>query len=348
MTTQTPHISHATALLLAVAALLLTSVTVSFGVGAVPAKAATATPAGYAWPVKPFDQAHPVRANFGDPRTTFTGTPTAVGLRSTGNFGYHFGIDISVPDGTAVYPVRSGTARVFGGHNIARFDSGAGFATQYWHLVPAVHTGQRVVAFKTILGRVQKSFEHVHFAESASGAWVNPLAAGHLTPYTDTKSPSVQGITFRADDAAPDLLPEYVHGRVSIVAEASDQPSQSVPGLWRGLPVAPARITWRIERARDGKVVLPTRTAFDVTSSLPDPTTFWSHYARGTAPNFSTFGVQRAWRLPGTYLYRLAPTGFETRNLANGIYDVVVTAEDVAGNKGSAHQVFIVRNGAKV
>ena len=64
--------------------------------------------------------------------------------------------------------------------------------------------------------------------------------------------------------------------------------------------------------------------------------------------DFSTFGVQRAWRLPGTYLYRLAPTGFETRNLANGIYDVVVTAEDVAGNKGSAHQVFIVRNGAKV
>jgi hypothetical protein len=346
MTTQTSHNSHAKALLLAVAAMLLASLTVSAGVDAVPADAAPSTPAGYAWPVKPFDRAHPVRANFGDPRTTFTGTPTAIGLRGTGNFGYHFGIDISVPDGTAVYPVRSGTASVFGGHNIA-VDSGA-FGTQYWHLVPAVHTGQRVIAFKTILGRVQKGFEHVHFAESTSGGWVNPLAAGHLTPCTDATSPSVQRITFRADDATPDLLPEFVHGRVSIVAEASDLPSLSVPGLWHGLPVAPARITWRIDRARDGKVVVPTRTAFDVTTSLPDPTTFWSHYARGTRQNFSTFGVQRAWRLPGTYLFRLAPSGFETRSLANGIYDVVVTAQDVAGNEGSAHQVFIVRNAARV
>lgn len=347
MRTQTPHIKPSLAQLLALAALILAAVTVASSLQAVPARASDATNASYAWPVKPFDREHPVRGNFGDPRTTFTGAPTVIGLRSTGIFAYHFGIDISAPDGTAVYPVRNGTARVFGAHNVA-VDSGGGRTAQYWHLVPAVRTGQRVTAYHTVLGRVQKSFEHVHFSEFSNGIPVNPLAPGHLTPYTDHREPSVHRITFRVSDTTPDLLPESVYGKITIVAEVSDQTSQSVPGIWHGLPVAPARITWRIERARDNKIVLPTRTAFDVRVSLPDRATFWSHYARGTRQNCSTFGTQRAWRLPGTYLYRLTPTAFATQRLANGIYQIVVTAEDVAGNTSSAHQVFIVRNRAQV
>ena len=40
------------------------------------AQAAANDATGYGWPVKPFDQPHPVRGNFGDPRTIFAGPPT--------------------------------------------------------------------------------------------------------------------------------------------------------------------------------------------------------------------------------------------------------------------------------
>src|SRR2546425_8557731 len=73
-----------------------------------PAQAA-ANQAAYGWPVKPFDQPHPIRGNFGDPRTIFAGPPTQRTLLSgSGVFQFHDGIDISAPDGTAVYPVASG------------------------------------------------------------------------------------------------------------------------------------------------------------------------------------------------------------------------------------------------
>ena len=38
----------------------------------------------YGWPIKPFDEAHPVRANFGDPRTRFDGGESSAG--SAGRF----------------------------------------------------------------------------------------------------------------------------------------------------------------------------------------------------------------------------------------------------------------------
>src|SRR6478752_2410249 len=63
----------------------------------------------YGWPVKPFDRPHPIRGAFGDPRTVFTVAPTAGGvLTGPGLFSFHEGIDISAPNGAAVYPVRDG------------------------------------------------------------------------------------------------------------------------------------------------------------------------------------------------------------------------------------------------
>ena len=80
-------------LLLTTAALLFLGVT----------QQAAASPAGYGWPVKPFDREHPVRGNFGDPRTVFAGPPTRRTLMAAGgSFQFHFGVDISAPNGTAV------------------------------------------------------------------------------------------------------------------------------------------------------------------------------------------------------------------------------------------------------
>src|SRR5438132_706419 len=89
---------------------------------ALPAETSTAAPvhqssaearSSYNWPVKPFDRQHPVRGGFGDPRSVFRGIPTRHGLMTSQcACSYHQGIDISAPDGTAVYPVRSGVVRI--------------------------------------------------------------------------------------------------------------------------------------------------------------------------------------------------------------------------------------------
>jgi hypothetical protein len=305
---------------------------------------ASAAGSGYNWPVRPFDHPHPVRANFGDPRTTFLGPPTRRGLMtSNGVFAFHFGVDIAVPDGTPVYPVRSGVASLRGGLTVA-VDSGDGFVAEYWHIVPTVTAGQKVVAYETVLGHVLKGYEHVHFTEDDHGRAVNPLAPGHLGPYDDSTAPIVHSISFRGSDTGSELLPESLHGRVVLIADAYDVPAMPVPGVWNGLPVAPALLTWRIERARDGRIVVRERTAFDVRAMLPPNGAFWRCYARGTRQNMSNFNGLRAWMEPGVYLYKLSPRPFNTASLPNGIYRLVVTAADIRGNTSTSRQVFIVRN----
>jgi hypothetical protein len=298
---------------------------------------------GYGWPVKPFDRAHPVRANFGDPRTTFNAPPTMPGLMTgSGIFDLHNGIDISAENGTPVYAVRSGTVSLLSGETVA-VDSGDGFVAQYWHIAPAVQPGQQAIADQTVLGYV-KGYEHVHFSEVDNGRPVNPLAPGHLCPYLDTTTPQVVAISFRSSTSGPELLPQFVHGKVIMIANAFDMPALPIPGSWGQLPVAPALITWRIERAKDGRLIVPERTAFDVRSTLPR-TAFWELYARGTRQNMSKFaGYPRGWRVPGVYLYRLTPQPFDTTSIPTGIYDLVVTATDIRGNRSSSRQTFIVRN----
>ena len=67
-----------------------------------------AAASAFPWPLKPFHQQHPIRANFGDPRTLFLNTMLTDGLQGPGTFLFHNGIDIAAPPGTPVYPVMSG------------------------------------------------------------------------------------------------------------------------------------------------------------------------------------------------------------------------------------------------
>src|SRR5207237_1362640 len=225
------------------------------------AQAASNTSYAYGWPVKPFDRPHPVRGNFGDPRTIFAGPPTERTLLSgPGAFQFHDGIDISAPDGTAVYAVASGTvASVM--HQWLVVDSGRGRSFQYWH-----------------------------------------------------------------------------------VASVHDMSTLPVIGEWHDLPVAPALIEWRIQRASTGNVVVPTRVAYDVRNHLPAFGNFWRVYARGTHQNMSVFGKHYSYMQPGVYLYRLAPGGFDTRSLPDNVYELVVTATDIRGNHSSYVQRFSVHN----
>src|SRR5437588_13090518 len=101
----------------------------------------------YPWPIKPFNRQHPIRANFGDPRTRFWNTMLTDGLEGPGLFQFHNGIDISAAEGTPVYPVMSGTARLIDAAAVAVHSPDHKF--QYFHITPAVSDGQHVGAGQT-------------------------------------------------------------------------------------------------------------------------------------------------------------------------------------------------------
>ena len=296
----------------------------------------------YGWPVKPFDRQHPVRGSFGDPRTIFTAAPNMHGVMTGGgSFSLHRGIDVAAPDGTAVYPVISGTVTYVNGEWL-RVESGGGLAFEYWHIRAAVRTGAQVEARKTVLGHILRGSAHVHLTELANGRPTNPLAPGHIGPYADRTTPFVTEISFRRSETSSGVLPNLVRGRVVLVAGAADSPTLSAPDGWSELPVTPATITWRI-KSWTGKLVRGPQVATDFRSALPNRT-LWQVYARGTYQNMAVFGRHYSWAQPGAYLFRLTPRPFDTQTLRDGAYDLVVTATDIRGNSSSRSQRFTVAN----
>jgi hypothetical protein len=305
--------------------------------------------ASYGWPLKPFDQPHPVRGSFGDPRSIFTGTPSlATVLHGSCQCSFHQGVDISGENGTAVYPVADGVVtRISTAKAEERIEVSSGANTfEYWHISVAVRAGQRVEAGRTILGRILRPAGHVHLTERRNGRVVNPLQPGHLSPYRDTTSPQVGAIAFRTPNGTA-LLPNYVHGSFDVVVEVTDSPALAVPGIWNGMPVTPARIAWRITRW-NGRPTGIAGVAWDVRSTVPPDSAFWSVYARGTFQNMSVIGHHYSWLQPGSFLFRLAPSGFRAGRLKSGVYAVVVTATDIAGNSDTRSARFSIANGSAI
>ena len=310
----------------------------------VPATAAT-TVGGYGWPVAPFDQAHPVRAAVGDPRTIFRGSDP---LSAPGTFSFHDGVDIDARNGTPVYPVMSGFVREVRDEGVVVMaDDGRLF--KYMHIAPAVRPGGRVTARETTLGRVKNWAHELHFSElTPDGATVNPLQPGHLTPYRDLTVPTIGRLRVR-DPRGNQLAPFALHGRATLIAEAYDIPN-ALPARGRRskfardrFPVAPAIVTWSLSTV-GGRVVVTTRTAVDFRRSIPPNERFWSVYARGTYQNRSVIGARMHWLLPGRFLFNLTPTPLDTRRLANGVYVATVTAIDVAGNRSSLSERIEIWN----
>jgi hypothetical protein len=310
--------------------------------------ACTAAPAhaSYGYPIAPFHSEHPIRGYFGDPRTVFFGPPTAETLaHSDGHFAFHEGVDISAPNGTAVYPVVSGRV-VSVTHTedwCIRVDTGGGVSFAYWHVTPSVRPGQRVTAYRTLLGHVQRPAGHVHLTQLVAGRPVNPLAPGRLEPFADTNAPQIRSLSFRQPGTVAELMPGFVRGSIDLVADAYDLPTLPVAGHWHGLPTMPALVTWRVQRWT-GKVIVPERTAVDFRSIEPANAAFWSTYARGSYQNMCVFRPHYSFAQPGVYLLELTPRPFDTTSLRDGVYDLVVTASDLAGNRRSATRRFTVHN----
>ena len=260
----------------------------------------------YGWPLKPFNRQHPVRAFFNDPR-----------VGDGGSHAFHFGIDISAPDGTPVYAVEAGTVFREGGRAVAVL-APDGHTMGYWHVVPVVKNRQ-AVHLHQLLGRIEKGWEHVHLAERSRGLYVNPLRPGGLGPYADRMPPTVAGIDFAASPRGFDL-----------VAEAYDMPQPRVPGAWADEPVTPALVSWRIVG------VTRWRNAVDFRSTLLDAKRFGGVYAPATRQNHKgeaglyCFYLTRAWR----------PAA-----LRDGSYRVQVAATDTRGNRAVATTSFTIAQG---
>jgi murein DD-endopeptidase MepM/ murein hydrolase activator NlpD len=313
-----------------------------------PAPRAVAASSAYQWPLKPFDKPHPIRGSFGDPRTVFSDPPTADGLLTErGKFNFHFGVDIWAPNGTSVFPVRSGRVSAVSHikpREYVEVDVGDGRSFQYWHIKPVVRLGDRVEAGKTVLGSILRPFQHVHFAELRSGRVVNPLQEGHLAPYEDTTTPSVESISLRGTETGSALLPARVGGRVSMVAEAYDRRQLRIPGVWQPMPVAPARVAWRLQTLSGQRVA--RGVAADFRGILPSNDRFWGYYASGTYQNMSVFGPRYSWGQPGRFLFKLTRSPFDTESVRDGVYDLVVTVSDIRGNTSSKSLRLTIHNRA--
>ncbi|HMC68961.1 MAG TPA: M23 family metallopeptidase, partial [Mycobacteriales bacterium] len=191
--------------------------------------ASHAAASSYGWPVKPFWRPHPVRGNFGDPRTSFFGPLNQL---TAGAFRFHNGIDISAPDGTAVYAVTSGRVLNVSADHLAAGSVGGHRHFQYWHILPVVRKGQRLTARRSVLGYVLPGQAHVHLTEFHRERVVNPLLPGHLYPYRDRRPPRAESLQFLTLDGQP-LQASHLQGVVTVTATASDLPSLTPPGRWR-------------------------------------------------------------------------------------------------------------------
>jgi hypothetical protein len=313
---------------------------------ALAAPAAAAAPVAfhtYPWPLRPFHHEHPVRANFGDPRTFFAAPLFDGGIEGPGAFSFHNGIDIAGRDGTAVYPVMSGTAKLINNDTAVSVSTGKGRVFEYEHIVPAVRDGQQVVALKTVIGHIARTFGHVHLTEIREGHAWNPLAPGGIAPYRDTLKPRISAIEFRPPASAfTQLDPLGICGTVSIVADALDTPQLRVPGTFAGFPVSPAVVSWSLRRFGGAAIHDETRVA-DFRTTLPAASTFWSVYARGTYQNAPRFENRQFNLMPGRFIFQLTDA-LETRSLANGVYLVSVKASDIRGHTSTLSQRFTVVN----
>jgi hypothetical protein len=304
-----------------------------------PALVAGANASAYPWPIKPFHQQHAIRANFGDPRTRFWNTMLTDGLQGPGLFQFHNGIDIAAPEGTPVYPVISGIASLIDGAAVLVRSPGHKF--QYFHIHPAVHNGQHVIAQRTVLGHIIRAANHVHLTEIRGRRVWNPLARGGIAPYADRTTPRIDAIFARPAGSLVPLNTETICGTVSLVVAADDKPPLPVPGTFAGYPVSPALVTWSLTRL-DGLVYVPTTPVADFRTTLPIERNFWNVYARGSYQNAPRFSNQQ-FPMPGNFLYNLSST-FDTRSYPNGAYEVRVHVSDMRGNWSDGVQQFRIEN----
>ena len=274
--------------------------------------------APYGWPVKPFNKQHPVRGYLNDPRI------------QDASHAFHFGVDVSAPDGTAVYSVTPGKVFIEDKGNAVAVQAPDGVAFGYWHVAPAVEHHQQVKLHQ-LLGHIEKGWGHVHFAESLNNVYRDPIRPGALTPFVDMGHPTVEKIMFRIGKRT--LPPNKVYGLVNICCIAYDTTPILVPPPWSHMPVAPALLRFRV--VQNGKAIVPWRKGVDL-RPFRKQDAFHLIYADDTTQNHPN--------KPGLFVYILAHD-WNSALHPNGNYRIDVEASDIHQNKAVSSMPFTILNG---
>lgn len=302
------------------------------------AAARTSSRFAYNWPIKPFEQQHPVRGAFGDPRIVSADEPFGwTWMNQPGGHSFHNGIDIVAAPGTPVYPVVSGrVVRARPGQIVVYTRDGRSF--QYYHLstARAVRVGETVVARRTVLGWIRPGYEHVHLAEVDGSVIHNPLDPGHLEPYLDLTKPVATELYLEDGRTGSPLNGRSVGRGDHLAVNAADPQAVGVPGLWDGLPQAPALVEWRLFRGQTGT---PWKVAVDFRHTQPPPRYFWEVYGAGTYPNSPTFADHIYHGVPGRYLVRLH---IQPGRLQPGLYRIAVRVADTHWNRSTTRWPLVI------
>ncbi len=277
----------------------------------------------YGYPVQPFDQQHAVRANLNDPR--FAGSKD---IQDATSKAFHFGVDISAPDGTNVYAIEGGQITdVSPGGNHLEIQSGDKLLA-YWHVdFSGLSVGQKL-AKGQLIGHVLAGEGHVHLAEAhrdSSGKvyYVNPLRPGALAPYQDSGAPVITSLDkVSAGGVSP---ASSLSGSVDLSVNAYDIPPITPPSPWDGARVTPAVVQWEVKDST-GQTIMATRTAEDFSQVMCPADIFDQIYASGT--------LQNGPPTVGNYNLFLIHN-WDTTKMQNGTYSITITASDNQNNKSS-------------
>jgi murein DD-endopeptidase MepM/ murein hydrolase activator NlpD len=275
--------------------------------------------ATYGWPLKPFDRQHPVRSFFDDPRSEGSEASS-----------FHFGIDISAPDGTPVYAVADGVARLQPDAVAVVADTGDR-TFSYWHVNATVADLTHVSAGEQI-ATIKPGFGHVHFTEIHAGRYVNPLRPGGIAPYVDSTSPTV--VSLFAAVGTRKLSLDSLHGAFDLLVDAYDTPPTPLPAPpWNLTRVAPDLIRWRL--VPEGASSARWRTAVDFRSYLAPKASFSSVYAPWTTLNEPS--------RPARLVYYVAHR-WDSARVPDGRYRLQVAVFDSQGNSARAGLWLTISN----
>ena len=213
------------------------------------------------WPLKPFHEQHAIRAGINEIRPA----------------NLHVAVDVEANNLQPVYAIYSGRAypAATGSYGDYKITVGPYI---YWHVTPAVYSGERVTAYKTVLGAVENGFGHMAFSQG-SPLTLNPLrpGSGTLVPYTDTEPPVI---------GPPEIFSD---GRV--IVRAFD-PQSFIHKLSYLTPVlAPSSLAWRLYNSR-GRAITGLEWAMRGSQNYP-PGDARVIYAPGASnPGFGCFFTQ--------------------------------------------------------
>ncbi|HKP90678.1 MAG TPA: M23 family metallopeptidase [Thermoleophilaceae bacterium] len=268
------------------------------------------------WPLKPFHERHALRAGLNELRPS----------------SFHHGIDIQAEDHVKVYAMQSGSAHIVE-------SSGAEERVQvgsyvYWHVDLRVREGQRVRAFRTVLGTTKSGFGHLHLSELSGSRYLNPLRPHGrvLFPWRDSAAPVL---------ARPRVLSD---GRVLV--EAFDPQSFQIRTRYNTPVLGLAALAYRV-LDRDGHKLTGLRWALRGTQNY-DWSVHSAIYASDTrAPDFDCW-FQPNCKPRWDYVLAggLAPSVREL-GLPSGRYVLKAYGWDWAGNASTIEERFKMGGGAR-